>query len=174
MKLLVLAAAAAVLLAPAAAAQTVSVGTTNGQTDTTYVNGEWAWDVGNDVEAIVEGRLRESNSHLVKVGFQLEFVDLGLVKLSGRLNLTQTVGVGKDFAGISIEPTASFNIDKAKVTVGYEIGDSLRTKDTNGTVRTSTMLVMYPFTFGNFGLQYENERGDLKQESVSLVYSLKQ
>jgi opacity protein-like surface antigen len=173
MKLLVLAAAAALLLAPAAAAQTVSVGTTNGQTDTTYVNGEWAWDVGNDVEAIVEGRLRESNSHLVKVGVQREFVDLGLVKLAGRLNLTQTVGVGKDSTGVSIEPTASFNVDKAKVTVGYEMGDSFRSRD-NGTVRTSTVLVMYPFTFGNFGLQYENERGDLKQESVSLVYSLKQ
>ena len=164
---------AALLLSPVAVAQTVSVGATNGQTDTTYVNADWAWNVGNDVEAVVEGRLRESNQHLVKVGVQREFVDLGLVKISGRMNLTQTLGVGKDSTGVSIEPTASFNVDKAKVTVGYEMGDSFRSRD-NGTVRTSTVLVMYPFTFGNFGLQYENERGDLKQESVSLVYAIKQ
>jgi len=163
---------AALLLSPVAAAQTVSVGATSGQTDTTYVNGDWAWDVGNGVEAVVEARFRDSNQHLVKVGVQREFVDLGLVKFAGRLNLTQTLGVGKDVSGVSIEPTASFSVDKAKVTVGYEMGDSLRSRD-NGTVRTATLLVMYPFTFGNFGVQYENERGDLKQESVSLVYSIK-
>ena len=162
----------ALLVSPIAAAQTVSVGVTNDKTDTAYVNGDWAWDMGNGVEAVVEARLRDSNQHLVKVGVQREFVDLGLVKFAGRVNLTQTLGVGKEVSGVSIEPTASFNVDKATVTVGHEMGNSLRSRD-NGIVRTSTLLVMYPFTFGTFGVQYENERGDLKQESVSLVYSLK-
>jgi hypothetical protein len=169
MRKALIALAAALTLSAPAFAQEVSVGSTS--KGSTFANVSNVWSLENKVEVIGEVRLSSKNANTVKVGVQRNFVEVGPVSLGGRLNFVQ--GFGKtSWSGYSVEPTASFKYDKAAVTVGYEIGDSFSSRHKQD-VETAKVTVMYPFTFGNFGLQYENERGDLKQESVSLVYSLK-
>lgn len=167
-KTIVLALAALFFSAPALA-QEVSVGSTT--SGSSFVNVQDAWQLENKVEAVGEVRLSSRNVDTVKVGLQREFVVVGPVTLSGRLNLVQ--GFGKtNWTGYSVEPTASFNYEKAKVTVGYEMADSFASRHKEN-VDTARVTVMYPFELGNFGVRYEEGRGERRSTSLALVYSLK-
>lgn len=171
MKKLILAIAAALMLSAPAFAQTVAVGRTTTSPDSfNYVNVDHSWEVGNDVEVVAEARLTDRNQHVAKVGLQRDFVSAFGVTLAGRGNLTQTFG-NRSETGFSLEPSASFEYNKAKVTVGYELGDTFKQKD-NGEVRKTKVAVMYPFDFGTFGVKYENDRGGNRASSLALVYSI--
>jgi hypothetical protein len=170
-KFLITVASALALTAPAFA-QTVSVGFTDGKVkNSAHVNVEYAVDLENDVEGVVEARLRTSGQHTAKVGVQREFAQLGPVAVSGRLNLFHDFGK-TEATGLSVEPTASFKLDGATVKVGYEMGDTIQQRD-NYKVRNTTVSVMYPFALGNFGVQFEKDTGAAKETAVSFVYSLK-
>lgn len=171
MKKLILAIAAALMFSAPAFAQTVAVGrTTTSPNSFNYVNVDHSWEVGNDVELVAEARLTDHNQHVAKVGLQREFGNVLGVTISGRANLTQAFG--KRYAtGMSLEPSASFEFNKAKVTFAYEVGDTFKQKD-NGEVRATKVTVMYPFDFGNFGVKLEDNRGDRRESSLALVYSL--
>lgn len=172
MKKTLVAAAVAIMLSSAPAfAQKVSVGHSDGSKDAFFLNAEYAKDVGNDIEGVIEGRLRTNNQHDLKVGLQREFVSDGFLTVSGRVNLTQSFG--KDSAtGWSVKPTGAFGVYGATVTLGYEFGDTFKS-NARDRVRTTSVEVMYPASFGNVGLKLENELGDRRSDSLSLVYALK-
>lgn len=172
MKKFLITLASALALSAPAFAQTVSVGVTDGKAkNSAHVNAEYVVDLENDVEGVVEARLRTSNQHVAKVGLQKEFVTLGPVAVSGRLNLFHNFGK-TEATGLSVEPTASFKLEGATVKVGYEMGDTIQQRD-NYKVRNTTVSVMYPFALGNFGVQFEKDTGAAKESAVSFVYSLK-
>lgn len=169
-KTLVLAAAAILFSAPAFA-QKVSVGTSDGVNDSMFVNAEYSKDIGNDLDLVIEGRVRTTNQHSLKVGVQREFVSDGLLTVSGRVNLTQSFG--KDSAtGWSVKPTAGFKVAGADVTLGYEFGDTFKSNDRDR-VRTTSVEVMYPTSIGNVGVKLENALGDTRSDSVSLIYNIR-
>lgn len=171
MKRLLIALAAALALTAPAFAQTISVGKTDAKKNSMHVNAEYVVDLENDVEAVGELRLRTSNDHTAKIGLQREFISLGPVALSGRLNLYQDFGK-TEATGLSIKPSASFKVKEATVTVSYETGETIRQKD-NRAIRNTSVSVLYPFALGNFGVQYENDTGFRDESAISFVYSLK-
>jgi hypothetical protein len=174
MKKALLLAAATLLMTAPAFAQKVSIGTVDIKSqdkDAVFLNAEYSKEVWNGVEGVVEGRFVSSNQHFMKVGAQKELVTNGVLTLNGRVNLTQNFGK-TSATGWSVEPTGTFMVDKATVTLGYEFGDTFKS-NLRDRIRTATVEVMYPFEAGDFGLRYENAVGDRRETAVSLVYSFK-
>lgn len=174
-KSVILAAAATLLFASPAFAQKVSVGATdNDKTrDSVFIDAEYTKDIGfKDIEAVGEVRLRSSNQHFVKLGLQRELVTDNILTVSGRVNLVQDFGKNSGL-GWSVEPTAAFKVADAKVTLGYEFGDTFKS-DTRARVRNASVEVLYPVSFGDVGLRVENDLGARRESSVSLVYAVRQ
>jgi hypothetical protein len=174
-KSLILVAAAALLFSSPAFAQKVSVGSTdNDKTrDSVFVATEYAKDTGfYDTQAVVEARLRSSNQHFVKLGVQRELATDGVLSVSGRVNLVQDFGKNSGL-GWSVEPTAAFKVADAKVTLGYEFGDTFKS-DARARVRNASVEVMYPVSFGDVGVLFESDIGNRREKSLSLVYVARQ
>lgn len=174
-KSVILAAAAALLFASPAFAQKASVGVSNSEKtkDSVFIDAEYTKDIGfKDIEAVAEARLRSSNQHFVKLGLQRELVSDDVMTLSGRVNLVQDFGKNSGI-GWSVEPTVAFNVAAAKVTIGYEYGDTFKS-DTRARVRNGSVEVLYPVSFGDVGLRVENDLGARRETSVSLVYAVRQ
>lgn len=174
-KSLILAASAALLFASPAFAQKVSVGASNSEKtqDSVFIDAEYTKDIGfKDIEAVGEVRLRTSNQHFVKLGLQRELASDGVLTVSGRVNLVQDFGKNSGL-GWSVEPTAGFKVAGASVLLGYEYGDTFKS-DTRARVRNASVEVLYPVSFGDVGLRYENDIGSRKETSLSLVYAVRQ
>ena len=178
----VLAIAAALMLTAPAMAQTVSVGRTD--YDGPGKNPVWAkiedsWKYNDVLDVVGELKVSEKNHNTAKLGLahDIATVDVpyvGGVELAARANLIADFGKS-DRTGWSLEPTATFKAPyDVTVKLGYEYGEMAKEgKSRDKDIRTTKVTALYPSQWGNVGLKLEDDRGDRRSTSVSVVYVIK-